>query len=194
MTHVVHADGMPGSSVTAPVARGTDTLADRVDAATAGGTPGRSLRHGQLRFVRTIALSVGIQGPVAGVLVGPALLAGIVGGSGALAYLLGLIAMGFVAYAFVIFSRSFNTAGSVYAFNGAALGPTFGFASAWILLLVYVSFAGGVYASTADIAQTLLASFGLHVGWVWLAFAMVMLAITLVQPRRAPAIPGETVP
>ncbi len=171
MTHVVHADGMPGSSVTAPVARGTDTLADRVDAATAGGTPGRSLRHGQLRFVRTIALSVGIQGPVAGVLVGPALLAGIVGGSGALAYLLGLIAMGFVAYAFVIFSRSFNTAGSVYAFNGAALGPTFGFASAWILLLVYVSFAGGVYASTADIAQTLLASFGLHVGWVWLAFA-----------------------
>ena len=118
------------------------TLADQVDASTAGGPPDRSLRHGQLRFIRTIALSVGIQGPVAGVIVGPAVLAGIVGGSGALAYVLGLVAMGFVAYAFVIFSRSFNTAGSVYAFNGAALGPTFGFASAWILLLVYVSFAG----------------------------------------------------
>ena len=148
-----------------------DTLAHQVEASVAGGPPDHSLRHHQLRFVRTIALSVGIQGPVAGVIVGPAVLAGIVGGAGALAYLLGLVAMAFVAYAFVIFSRSFNTAGSVYAFNGAALGPTYGFVSAWILLLVYVAFAGGVYASTADIGQALLASFGVHLGWVWLALA-----------------------
>ena len=125
----------------------------------------------RLRFVRTVALSVGIQGPTAGVIVGPAVLAGIVGGSGALAYLLGLVAMGFVAYAFVIFSRSFNSAGSVYGYNGAALGPSYGFVSAWTLLLVYLSFAGGVYASTADIAQSLLGAWGLHVWWVWPALA-----------------------
>ena len=137
----------------------------------------------QLRFGRTVALSVGIQGPVAGVIVGPAVLAGIVGGSGALAYLLGLVAMAFVAYAFVIFSRSFSSAGSVYAFNGSALGPRYGFVSAWILLLVYVSFAGGVYASTADIAQTLLASLGLHLWWVWLALAGA--AVTIVFAYRS---------
>jgi amino acid transporter len=133
------------------------------------GRPGPSLRSGQLAFARTIALSIGIQGPVAGVIVGPAVLAGIVGGSGALAYLLGLVAMSFVAYAFVIFSRALSSAGSVYAFNGASLGPAYGFVSAWILLLVYVSFAGGVYASTADIAQSLFASFGIHAWWVWFA-------------------------
>lgn len=154
-----------------------------VQASVAGGPPERSLRDQQLRFVRTIALSVGIQGPVAGVIVGPAVLAGIVGGSGALAYLLGLVAMGFVAYAFVIFSKSFNSAGSVYAFNGAALGPTYGFVSAWILLLVYVSFAGGVYASTADIAQTLFASFGVHAGWVW--FALAGFVLTMVFAYRS---------
>jgi amino acid transporter len=142
-------------------------LAGAVDASIAAERLGRP----HLRFVRTVALSVGIQGPVAGVIVGPAVLAGLVGGSGGLAYLLGLVAMGFVAYAFVIFSRAFNSAGSVYAFNGSALGPRYGFVSAWILLLVYVSFAGGVYASTADIAQTLLASLGLSVWWVWLALA-----------------------
>lgn len=125
----------------------------------------------RLRFFRTVALSVGIQGPTAGVIVGPAVLAGIVGGSGALAYLLGLVAMGFVAYAFVIFSRSFNSAGSVYGYNGAALGPSYGFVSAWTLLLVYLSFAGGVYASTADLAQSLLAGWGVHVWWVWPALA-----------------------
>jgi amino acid transporter len=149
----------------------------------AGAPSDHALGSNQLRFVRTVALSVGIQGPVAGVIVGPAVLAGIVGGAGALAYLLGLVAMAFVAYAFVIFSRSFNTAGSVYAFNGAALGPTYGFVSVWILLLVYVSFAGGVYASTADIAQTLLASFGIHLGWVWLA--LVGFALTMVFAYRS---------
>lgn len=160
-----------------------DALAAQVEESVAGGPPERSLRHHQLRFVRTIALSVGIQGPVAGVIVGPAVLAGIVGGSGALAYLLGLVAMGFVAYAFVIFSRSFNSAASVYAFNGAALGPTFGFVSAWILLLVYISFAGGVYASTADIAQTLVASFGVNLGWVW--FAVAGFVLTMVFAYRS---------
>ncbi|MGI8825067.1 MAG: APC family permease [Chloroflexota bacterium] len=158
-------------------------IAEQVEASVAGGPAQHSLRHHQLRFVRTIALSVGIQGPVAGVIVGPAVLAGIVGGSGALAYLLGLVAMAFVAYAFVIFSRSFNTAGSVYAFNGAALGPTYGFVSAWILLLVYVSFAGGVYASTADIAQTLFASFDVHLGWV--CFALAGFVITMLFAYRS---------
>lgn len=142
------------------------------------GLGGTSLGRPRLRFGRTVALSVGIQGPTAGVIVGPAILAGIVGGSGALAYLLGLVAMGFVAYAFVLFSRSFNSAGSVYAYNGAALGPSYGFVSAWTLLLVYLSFAAGVYASTADIAQSLFAAWGIHLWWVW--FALAGFALTMI--------------
>lgn len=67
------------------------TLAKQVEASVSGAPPERSLRHHQLSFVRTIALSIGIQGPVAGVIVGPAVLAGIVGGAGALAYTLGLV-------------------------------------------------------------------------------------------------------
>jgi amino acid transporter len=157
---------------------GPGSLAAAVDDSVAGAPADRSLGARRLRFARTVALSVGIQGPVAGVIVGPAILAGLVGGAGALAYLLGLVAMAFVAYAFVLFARSFNSAGSVYAFNGSALGPTFGFVSAWILLLVYVSFAGAVYASTADLAQTLFASLGVHGWWVW--FALAGFAVTML--------------
>jgi amino acid transporter len=157
----------------------TQELARRVDEATGAAGPGRSLRRGSLRFLRTAALPVGIQGPTAGVIIGPAIIAGIVGEPGALAQVLALVAMGFVAYAFVVFTRSFNTAGSVYAFNGSALGPSYGFVSAWLLLLVYTSFAAGVYATTADIAQALLASFGVHVSWVWLGLAGAALAIGL---------------
>jgi amino acid transporter len=148
---------------------GADTVAQRVARSVASDDPRRSLRRDSVQFVRTVALSVGIQGPTAGVIVGPAILAGIVGGSGALAYLLALVAMSFVAYAFVLFARSFNSASSVYAFTGSSLGPRSGFVSVWLLLLVYVSFAAAVYASTADIGGALLDSLGVHVWWVWLA-------------------------
>jgi amino acid transporter len=154
-------------------------LAARVDRATASNDPRRSLDRGSLRFPRTIALSVGIQGPTAGVIVGPAIIASIVGGPGALAQVVALGAMAFVAYAFVRFTRAFNTAGSVYAFNASAVGPRFGFLSAWLLLLVYVSFASGVFAASADIAQTFFASLGLHGSWVWYALAGAGLAIVL---------------
>ncbi len=145
------------------------TPAARVAASVASDDPHRSLRGDSVRFARTVALSVGIQGPTAGVIVGPAILAGIVGGAGALSDLLALVAMSFVAYAFVLFSRSFNSSSSVYAFNGSTLGSRYGFVSAWLLLLVYVSFAAAVYASTADIGGALLISLGIHVWWVWLA-------------------------
>ena len=163
------ADEMAGS---------TPTIADRVLASVTVSDPRRSLRHDSVRFLRTVALSIGIQGPTAGVIVGPAVLAGIVGGAGALAYLLALIAMSVVAYAFVLFSRSFNSASSVFAFNASTLGARYGFVSVWMLLLVYVSFAAGVYASTADIAGALLTSLGVHVGWV--ALAVVGWAVTMV--------------
>ncbi len=152
-----------------PLADGTPSLAEQVRSSVAVADPHRSLRPDSVRFLRTVALSVGIQGPTAGVIVGPAVLAGIVGGAGALSYLLALVAMSFVAYAFILFSRSFNSSSSVYAFNGSTLGARYGFVSVWMLLLVYVSFAAGVYASTADIAGALLASLGVHVWWVWLA-------------------------
>ena len=122
----------------------------------------RRLRAGRLRFFRTIAESVGVQGPTGGVVLAPAVLASVSGGGTALVELIAAVAMGFVAYAFVIFTRGFNSAGSVYGFTGAVAGPIFGFVSAWTLMLVYVSFAGGIFAATAGIAQSAFGVVGLH--------------------------------
>ena len=136
------------------------------------------LKGDHLRFLRVIAESVGIQGPTGGVVITAAILAGIAGGGTALIQLIAAVAMGFVAYAFVIFTRGFNSAGSVYGFTGAVAGPLFGFLSAWALLLVYVNFAGGVYASTADEAQPAFASLGIH--WPWPAYALIVAALVIV--------------
>lgn len=136
------------------------------------------LRVGRLRFFRVIAESVGIQGPTGGVVITAAILAGIVGGGTALVQVVAAIAMGFVAYAFIIFSRSFNSAGSVYGYTGAVVGPRFGFLSAWALMLVYLNFAGGVYASTADEAQPAFASLGIH--WPWQVYAVIVFAFVTI--------------
>jgi len=137
----------------------------------------RRLRAGRLRFFRTIAESVGVQGPTAGVVIAPAVLASVSGGGTALVELVAAVAMAFVAYAFVIFTRGFNSAGSVYGFTGAVAGPLFGFISAWTLMLVYVSFAGGLCAVTAAEAGPALGTVGLHLSWqvyAIIAFVLVM--------------------
>jgi hypothetical protein len=91
------------------------------------------LRAGRLRFFRTIAESAGVQGPTAVVVIALAVLASISGGGTALVGLVAAVAMGFLAYASVIFTCGFNSAGSVYGSTGAVAGPIFGFVFAWTL-------------------------------------------------------------
>lgn len=155
--------------------------ADETTAVTAYGQsgPDKTLRAGRLRFFRTVAQSVGVQGPTGGVVIGAAILASISGGGTALVQIIAAVAMGFVAYAFILFTRGFNSAGSVYGFTGAVAGPAFGFLSAWALMLVYVNFAGGVYASVADEAQPAFAAVGLHLPWQVYALAAFALVAML---------------
>ncbi len=118
-----------------------------------------------------------MQGPTAGGVIVPAILASVSGGGTALVELVAAVAMGFVAYAFVIFTRGFDSAGSVYGFTGAVAGPIFGFVSAWTLMLVYVNFAGGLCITTADEAQPAFGAVDLHLSWqvyAIIAFALVM--------------------
>jgi amino acid transporter len=140
------------------------------------GETGR-LRGGRLRFFRTIAESVGVQGPTGSAVITAAVLAGVSGGGTALVQVVAAVAMGFVAYAFVIFTRGFNSAGSVYGFTGAVAGPRFGFLSAWTLMLAYASFAGAVCTATADEAQPVLGTVGLRLAWP--AYAVIVFVLVM---------------
>ena len=139
----------------------------------------RGLRSGQLRFFRTIAQSVGVQGPTGAVVIAAAVLAGVSGGGTALVELVAAVAMGFVAYAFIIFTRGFNSAGSVYGFTGAVVGARFGFLSAWALMLVYVTFAGGICAAVASEASAAVGYFGPALPWQTYALTAYVLVMAL---------------
>lgn len=144
-------------------------------------SPG-ALRRGSVAFFGTVGSAVGIQAPAAGVSFLPALMAGIVGIAGPFTFGSAVIVMLFVAYAFVVFTREFASAGSVYAFVGRALTPRAGLFAAWLLFLVYVAYAGSVFASNAKALETLLAP-GLLGSPAWLMFAAILWAATIVLTR-----------
>lgn len=153
-------------------------LAAGPSAATAA--PARALRSDSIRLVGTVGNAVAIQAPSAGAAILPALMAGLVGISGPLSFGLAIVAMLFVAYAFTIFTREFSSAGSVYAFNGTAMGSGYGFISVWLLLAVYIAYAGSTFCLAAAAAQLLVqAAIGVTVAWPIFAFAVWALAIAL---------------
>jgi len=141
--------------------------------------PRHALRANSVRFIGTVGTAVGIQAPTGGVTFLPALMAGIVGGAGPLAFGLAVVAMLFVAYAFITFTRHYSSAGSVYAFNGLALGSTYGFLSVWALFGVYVAYAASVYCSNANILENLLHQGAIDIPWPLVALAFWAATIAL---------------
>jgi len=141
--------------------------------------PRRSLRADSVRFIGTVGSAVGIQAPTGGVTFLPALMAGVVVAAGPVAFGLAIVAMLFVAYAFITFTRDASSAGSVYAYNGRAMGPAYGFLSVWALIGVYIAYASSVYCNNANILGNLLQAGGLRIPWPLLAAGLWLLTIAL---------------
>jgi amino acid transporter len=129
-----------------------------------------SLRANSVRYAGATAS--------AGVTFLPALMAGIVGEAGPLAFLLALAAMLLVSYAFIVLAADFASAGSVFAFNCRALGYGYGFMSAWMLLGVYIAYSSSIYASNANFLESLAGS--AHVAIAWPVFATMFWALAMV--------------
>ena len=87
-----------------------------------------------------------------------------------------------VSYAFVVLAADFASAGSVFAFNGRALGYGYGFISAWMLLGVYIAYSSSIYASNANFLESLAGS--AHVAIAWPVFALLFWALALVLAYR----------
>lgn len=74
----------------------------------------------------------------------------------ALAYLLGGVCMAFTAFSYAAMVREVQTAGSVYGFARAVLGPLAGFIAGWMILLDYLLIPAFVYVVMAVALQQLV--------------------------------------
>lgn len=78
-----------------------------------------------------------------------------------LVYIVGIVAMIFTALSYVMMSRAFPFAGSVYSYAGRGIGETAGFLAGWMMLLeyllgpvfIYVAIAVAIQAVFADVPR-----------------------------------------
>jgi amino acid transporter len=131
----------------------------------------KSALRRELSFVEAIALSIGIMAPTAAMALNGSLAASTTGSAVPLAFLLATVAVGLASFSFIQFSRYFAHSGSVYAFNGIALGSRVGFFSGWALFGTYLAFTAASIAEVGDFAQTFLGD--LHVNIDWLPLALI---------------------
>lgn len=93
---------------------------------------GSHLRR-ELRLIQTAAISLGIVAPTAVLSLNGVLPAGTVGTAVPLVLVVASVAVCLVAYGFVLMTREFAHAGSVYAFAGRTVGPRTGFFAGWAI-------------------------------------------------------------
>jgi amino acid transporter len=89
------------------------------------------------------------------------------GGMVALAYVIGIVAMGFTALSYAQMSRAFPVAGSVYAYAGRGLHPAVGFLAGWLILLDYVLVPALLYIVAGAAMHSFVGSIPV---WGWVAF------------------------
>jgi len=112
----------------------------------------------------------------------------------ALAYLLGGVCMAFTAFSYAAMVREVHSAGSVYGFARAVLGPFAGFVAGWMILLDYLLIPAFVYVVMAvalgelipgvdrGVWIVLLAAFTTAVNWFGIgSTAKVSLAAVIAQ-------------
>jgi amino acid transporter len=73
-----------------------------------------------------------------------------------LVYIVGLIAMVFTALSYLMMSRAFPLAGSVYAYAGRSIGESAGFLAGWAMLLEYVVGPVFIYVAISIAIQAVL--------------------------------------
>jgi len=150
-----------------------------------------SLKHNSVGLLGTIGIAVGPQAPTGGINLLPAIMAGIVGASASLSFLLGLVAMVFVAYAFVIFSRRIASAGQSYSYASVAMGSGYGVTTGFVWLVAFFAVAGWLSVQDGNYLVSLFLPAGVHLPW--LPMSIFMWALMVILSYRSVHVSAITV-
>jgi amino acid transporter len=125
----------------------------------------------ELRIWEGIGLSVAGASPALAMAFSGPGVAGLVGRAAALSFLFAAVTCIFIGYAFMLLARKYNSAGSVYGFVGASMGPRSGFFAGWAMLLMYFVFTPGSAAASGYFVATLFKDLGWwsNASFIWFA-------------------------
>ncbi len=143
---------------------------------------------GKLKLWQAIAISVGFMAPVLAMSLNGIGVAGLVGPSVPLVFVIAFAGVGAVAYGFVRLTSYFNHAGSIYGLVGITVGPRAGFFGGWALLGTYVFFAACTMASCGVFLEAFFMQAGFGSGPPWLLVALLGAAVVLALNIRESAV------
>src|SRR3954467_2503658 len=112
--------------------------------------PGLGLRKGSLPFREVFAESLAGTGPSGSLAFGPALVFASAGHGTWLSYVLSLVSLLFVGWAFSVFGTRLASAGSMYTMASEGLGPIVGVLVAWACVIAYTVIAMVVIAGSGQ--------------------------------------------
>jgi len=127
----------------------TTSARPRSDSPTAG-SDGSGLRRRALPFREVFAQSLAGTGPSGSLAFGPALVFASAGHGTWISYLLSLLGLLFVGWAFSVFGTRIASAGSMYPYASEGLGPLVGVLVTWALVVAYVVIALVVVAGSGQ--------------------------------------------
>lgn len=140
---------------------------------------GETLKKNSVSLMGTIGIAVGPQAPTGGINLLPAIMAGIVAGAATLSFLLGLVAMIFVAYAFVIFSGRIASAGQAYSYTGIAAGSGYGAVTGFAWMVAFIAVSSWLAIQDGDYLVALFQPTGVTLPWLWMSALMWLVMVVL---------------
>ena len=137
-------------------------------------------------LVGAVALSLAAMGPTMSVSLNPQAIADQVGSAVPTAFLIALLPLTLILGSFVVLTKRRGTAGSVFGFVGAEIGPRSGTAVGNWLIGSYIAFAAITALSFGIFTSTLLQSFGWTSPpqWLPILLALVILPVTTYLAGR----------
>jgi amino acid transporter len=138
----------------------------------------------ELGGIETWALSIGVLAPALAMSIASVEPAKLLGRAAPVAFMIAAVCVGLGCYGFVRLSSRFAHAGSVYEFNGRALGRRAGFVTGWALLGTYIVFPPVSMAAIAVFGQAFARSAGISGHVPWLPFSLVAWALVWLLASR----------
>jgi amino acid transporter len=136
--------------------------------------PDGTSRHGlkrDLHVWEAIGLSVGAMSPALAMSFSGPGVAALVGRGAALSFVFAGVTCCLIGYGYVLLTRKYQHAGSVYGFVGASLGPRLGVFSGWAMALMYFVFVPASAGASGYFLAGVLSDLGWWKGadWIYLA-------------------------
>ncbi|WP_134488253.1 APC family permease [Cryobacterium tagatosivorans] len=142
-------------------------------------TETHALRRNALGLGGAVIMSAALMGPAVSVYFNPQVVAANAGAATPLVFVLALVVMLVLASSIMEMARTFPGAGSFYTYVSRGIGARSGFVTGGLMFIAYGLLVPAELALIGTYAEGILAGYGVHISWVVISAAFLVLMVFL---------------